>query len=129
MAFSYCRVKRKIKRNIACKQSGSDTGQEMSSTHDSITVDICFASRPLTISVGNGDDGREALLDPVDVFVALPFVALVVLVVLSKDMAFELSLPIDKTSKRLDVPVGSGGGGGFAVFGGGFSNESITGRL
>ena len=33
----------------------------MSSTHDSITLEICRGSRPLTTSVGSGDDGRDWL--------------------------------------------------------------------
>ena len=100
----------------------------MSSTHDSMTYDICFDSSPLTISVGSGEDGRDALLVPVELFVVI-FVVGGADIGLSRDIAFELaSLLIANASKRLVDPGGSGGSG-FCVMIGGFSNESMTGRL
>lgn len=46
----------------------------MSSTHDSITAEICVGFRPFTTSVGNGLDGRdtvELVVDDVDVVVVV----------------------------------------------------------
>ncbi len=48
---------------IACRQSESATGHDISSTHDSITLVICAGSKPLTSSVGSGEDGREEAVD------------------------------------------------------------------
>ncbi len=44
---------------MACRQSGSLTGHEMSSTQAWMMVDFCGARRPWTISVGRGEEGRE----------------------------------------------------------------------
>lgn len=63
---------------MACRQSESETGHEMSSTHDSITAEICEGFRPLTTSVGSGLDGRDRVDDVADVVVAVVVVAVVV---------------------------------------------------
>ena len=59
MAYAYCRVVRKMRRRMAWRQSGSETGHEINSTHAWITEDFCAACRPFTTSVGSGEDGRE----------------------------------------------------------------------
>lgn len=56
---------------MACRQSESETGHEMSSTHDSMTAEICEGFRPLTTSVGSGLDGRDRVDDVADVVVAV----------------------------------------------------------
>lgn len=56
---------------MACRQSESETGHEMSSTHDSMTAEICEGFRPLTTSVGSGLDGRDRVDDVADVAVVV----------------------------------------------------------
>jgi len=59
MAYSYWHIGLRMRRKIACKQSGSETGHDTSSTHDSITSDVWNGCKPFTTSVGNGDDGLD----------------------------------------------------------------------